>query len=176
MLCFIGKISRSGCWIDLEENEEAGHVRDKETDIRLGVRIFWRKVKKPYAFTLHQKSRKERRTAAEPLGALDTCPLKFVGTIAGKVNLQVECWDPPRTAECGLHLQSFLGLKNYGVLWEVTRLGSFESNLPKKTAYSISSCPAERTWKRCKTWNLEGAKIRGGVLHLPENAALGVPH
>ena len=133
-------------------------------------------MKKSYAFTLHQKSRKERRTATEPLGALDTCPLKFVGTIAGKVNLQVEWCEPPRTAECGLHLQSFLGLKHYGVLWEVTRLGSFESNLPKKTAYSISSCPAERTWKRCKTWNLEGAKIRGGVLHLPENAALGVPH
>lgn len=40
MLYYIGKISRTGCWIDLGENEEAGHVRDKETDIGLGMRIF----------------------------------------------------------------------------------------------------------------------------------------
>lgn len=121
-------------------------------------------------------SRKERRTATEPLGALDTCPLKFVGTIAGKVNLQVEWCEPPRTAECGLHLQSFLGLKHYGVLWEVTGLGSFESNLPKKTAYSISSCQQKEPGRGVRPGTWKGPRLGGRVLHLPENATLGVPH
>ena len=132
-------------------------------------------MKKPYLFTLHLKS-KERRTATEPLGALGICPLKFVGTIAGKVNLQVEWCEPPRTAECGLHLQSFLGVKHYGVLWEVIRLGSFESNLPKKTSYSISSWQQKEPGRGVRPGTWKGLRLGGGVLHLPVNATLGVPH
>lgn len=75
------------------------------------------------------------------------------------------------------HLQSFLGPKAlWGALGGNRSLALLKVTCPRD-CLQHKQLPAERTWKRCKTWNVEGAKIRGkGVTHLPENATLGVPH